>query len=298
VRISLLGVRGSTPATGHEFADVGGNTACVAIGRGDTPPALVLDAGTGLRRLTAILGGAAFDGTIALTHLHWDHVQGLPFFAAGDRDDARVQLLMPEQGDAAAVLGLAMSPPHFPIGPDGLRGDWRFGGLTEGRHVVEGFDVLARPVAHKGGLTFGYRISDATASIAYLPDHALTCADLADRTALAAAEELVDGVDVLIHDAQFTEAERAVAVDYGHATVEAALALAERAAVGRLVLFHHAPGRTDREVAALGRDVGRAAEAASGSVVVEVGTEASVVTLGDAETTGASRASARLGADG
>ncbi len=131
------------------------------------------------------------------------------------------------------VLRRAMSPPHFPIGPEGLRGDWTFDGLAPGRHRIEGFEVLARPVAHKGGLTFGYRISDGSATVAYLPDHALTRADLDDRSGLlAGAEELVEGVDVLIHDAQFTEAEQAVARDYGHATVEAALALA-RARTGR-----------------------------------------------------------------
>ena len=122
--------------------------------------------------------GRAFAGTLLLTHLHWDHVQGLPFFAAGDRDDADVRVFMPDQTDAdgrvrepADVLARAMSPPHFPIGPDGLRGDWRFEGLKPGSYRIEDFDVVAFDVPHKGGRTFGYRISDGASSVAYIPDH-------------------------------------------------------------------------------------------------------------------------------
>ena len=103
VRVHLCGVRGSTPAPGAEFLRYGGHTSCVAIAHDDAPaPALVLDAGTGLRQVTALLGGRPFAGTILLTHLHWDHVHGLPFFRAGDREDARVSLLLPVQ-DAGRV---------------------------------------------------------------------------------------------------------------------------------------------------------------------------------------------------
>jgi phosphoribosyl 1,2-cyclic phosphodiesterase len=295
VRIALLGVRGSTPATGHEFADVGGDTSCVTIGIGDEAPRLVLDAGTGLRRLSDRLAGGAFAGTILLSHLHWDHLQGLPFFASGDRDDAEVTLLLPDQGDPLAVLQRGMSPPHFPIGPEGLRGRWRFGGLAEGRHRIEGLDVTARAVAHKGGLAYGYRVSDGTSSVAYLPDHALTLDEhgaptaageldgLPPDVALANALELADGVDVLIHDAQFVESERAVAIAYGHATVEAAVVLAERAGARRLVLFHHGPNRRDAEVDALGARAGdlvaRPEHADATPLEIEVGTQSTVIDL-------------------
>ena len=104
-----------------------------------------------------------------------------------------------------------------------------FAGLAPGRHRIEGFDVLALDIAHKGGRTFGYRIEDGRASIAYLPDHALWLGPGAAAEADSAnVRELVTGVDVLIHDAQFLEAERHVAVAYGHSTIEATLALAER----------------------------------------------------------------------
>src|SRR4051794_21966492 len=101
MRVTICGARGSTPAPGREFAGGGGHTSCVALAHADAAPALVLDAGTGLRRLTEVLGGEPFRGTILLGHLHWDHTHGLPFFAAGDRDDATVRVLLPAPSEGA-----------------------------------------------------------------------------------------------------------------------------------------------------------------------------------------------------
>jgi len=245
MRVTFAGVRGSTPAPGHAFAEVGGNTSCVAVRDDDGALRLVLDAGTGIRSVTSMLDGEPFVGSILLSHLHWDHVQGLPFFAAADRDDARVRLLLPDDGvDAARSLARAMSPPHFPIGPDGLRGDWTFDTLGEGLHEVEGFVVAAAEVPHKGGRTFGYRISDGRSSVAYVPDH-LPARTGASRRAVL---DLVAGADLLIHDAQFTEAEREIAAAYGHATIDEAVLLAEESGARSLVLFHHSPARTDAEI--------------------------------------------------
>lgn len=255
MRVTFCGVRGSTPAPGPEFVSVGGHTSCVAVAPGAGPPRLLLDAGTGIRRVPALLGGGAFRGTILLTHLHWDHVQGIPFFTAGDRPGSRVTLAMPAQGDPAAVLAGAMAPPHFPITPDGLRGDWTFVGLQPGEHDIEGLTVRAADIPHKGGRTYGYRVTDGRGrSLAYLPDHApLACGPGPDgrgaRTGAALA--LARDVDVLVHGGQFSETEHDLAVDFGHATVEYAVALAAEAGARRLVLTHHAPGRTDDEVAAL-----------------------------------------------
>ena len=145
--ITFCGVRGSTPAPGADYVRYGGNTSCVAVAHArGAAPVLALDAGTGLANLTGLLGGAAFAGTILLSHLHWDHSLGLPFFRAGDRDDARVTLLLPEQaagqggtersgaGGASAerLLGQVMSPPFFPIRPGELRGSWEFGAISPG----------------------------------------------------------------------------------------------------------------------------------------------------------------------
>jgi phosphoribosyl 1,2-cyclic phosphodiesterase len=245
----MLGVRGSTPAPGADFVRYGGHTSCVAItAAGDDRPTLVLDAGTGLRSLTAILGGAALDGSIVLSHLHWDHVQGLPFFAAGDREDARVDLYVPAQDGRSGrdLLAQSLSPPSFPITPEGLRGAWAFHAMAPGSHQIEGLRVTAVEIAHKGGRTHGLRVDAPEGSVAYLPDHAPAAAVSAELMAM------LDGVDVLIHDAQFLEGERPVAVDYGHATVQDAVKLATDCRAGTIVLFHHSPARTDEALDAIG----------------------------------------------
>lgn len=242
---------------------IGGHTSCVAVAHDHGPPVLLLDAGTGIRRVSTLLDGLPFAGTILLTHLHWDHVQGLPFFAAGDRDDARVVLTQPEQGDPSAVLARAMGPPHFPITPDGLLGDWSFVALEAGEHEIEGFDVLALDVPHKGGRTYGYRVTVGGRSLAYLPDHGpLGCGVGPDAHGARheAAVALARDVDVLVHGGQFTADERQRARDYGHATVPYAVALASECGAGRLVLFHHAPSRTDDEVSEIVRSAAAATD--------------------------------------
>jgi phosphoribosyl 1,2-cyclic phosphodiesterase len=257
VRVHFCGVRGSTPAVGAEFAGVGGHTSCVAIAHDDElAPRLLLDAGTGLRAATGLLAGEPFRGTILLTHLHWDHTHGLPFFGAGDRPDAVVRLLLPEQGvPPVELIGRFMGIPVFPIGPSGLRGDWSFDSIDEGEHAVEGFTVLAREIPHKGGRTFGYRVSDGRGSAAYLPDHG-PAADLGPGPDgfgpyHEAAAELCRNVDLMIHDAQYTAAELPARVGFGHSAADYPVALARRCGARRVVLFHHDPDRTDAAVAAI-----------------------------------------------
>lgn len=248
MRVYICGVRGSTPAPGPEFVRYGGNTSCVALARDSGPPTLVLDAGTGLQRLTQVLDGRPFRGSILLGHLHWDHTHGLPFFRAGDHPDAHVDLHMPAQGDPVAVLERVLSPPHFPIGPRDLRGDWRFHALEPGDHAIEGFTVTAREIPHKGGRTFGYRVSNGQFAIAYLSDHSpITLGPGPDGLGEYhdAALELARDVDVLLHDAQYTAAELPARAEFGHSAVEYAVGLAERAGARRLYLFHHDPPRTD-----------------------------------------------------
>ncbi|WP_162449471.1 MBL fold metallo-hydrolase [Phytoactinopolyspora mesophila] len=243
--------------------------------KGATSPTLVLDAGTGLTKVSTTLYGKAFQGEIILSHLHWDHVHGLPFFTAGDTADADVVLHLPAQDgarsadpvSAARLLGRAMSPPHFPIGPGGLAGRWRFRAADTGRFDAGGARVRLTEIPHKGGRTFGIRVEADGESFAYLPDHAPSV-DSGPGT------DLARGVDVLLHDAQFAESERDVAAAYGHATVGDAVAAAERARAGRLVLIHHAPGRTDDQIYALAER-----EAANARIPVAVGREGDVLVL-------------------
>jgi ribonuclease BN (tRNA processing enzyme) len=234
----------------------GGHTSCVAIAHDDaTRPSLILDAGTGIRSVTCLLDGEAFRGTILLTHLHWDHVQGLPFFAAGDNERASATLLLPEQEDgsgAEAVLERAMSPPHFPMLPSEIRGEWTFATLTQGEGEYEGFEVVAREIPHKGGRTFGYRVSDGHSTFTYMPDHCPTelgegedgCGEYH-----AAAMELAIGADALVHDAQLLSPEElALEARFGHAAADYAAGLGRRAGARGVVLFHHRPDRTDEQL--------------------------------------------------
>ncbi len=266
MRLHFSGVRGSTPAAGSEFVRYGGNTSCVAIGTGDlgsvgnahTPPRLILDAGTGLRRVTRLLGDDPFLGSILMTHLHWDHVQGLPFFRAGDRVDARVHVVIPDQADgrdAESVLAGMMSPPHFPIRPRELQGAWTFHTTAPGEVELgpglEDLIVTALEVPHKGGPTFGFRVSDGHSSVAYIPDHCPTAYGPGTDgwgEYHAAVRTLADSVDVLIHDAQLVADELAAEASYGHAAAEYAVELGIQAKGGRVVLFHHSPERTDDEL--------------------------------------------------
>lgn len=245
MEVTILGCRGSTPATGPAFARYGGDTSSVAIAAPGASPTLVLDAGTGLRRLSEQLGDEPFRGSILLSHLHWDHTHGLPFAPAVDRDDAVVDLYLPDQGvDPVELLSRAMGPPHFPITPDQLRGTWRFHALEAGNHSIAGFDVLAQDVPHKGGRTFGYRVGEGSSSLAYIPDYWLS----------AATEEpidLVEHVGLLLHDSQHTAAEMADKAFLGHSSVEYTVDLAKRHDIGRLALFHHDPQRTDEDIDAI-----------------------------------------------
>ena len=268
--ITFCGVRGSTPAPGAPYVRYGGNTSCVAVAHdGDRGPVLLLDAGTGLANATGLLGGAAFAGTILLSHLHWDHCLGLPFFRGGDRDDARVRLLLPDQGgpdpdgtasdgsaSAERLLSRVMSPPFFPVTPGQLHGDWTFGTVSPGQLKAEGFTIEAREIPHKGGRTIGYRVSDGRRALAYVTDHCPTeFGPGADGLGVyhEAVLDLAAEADLPVHDAQLIAEEVPAEAGFGHAAAEYAVGLAIRARARRVALFHHKPSRTDDQVDAIAR---------------------------------------------
>ena len=144
-----------------------------------------------------------------------------------------------------------MSPPHFPITPRQLRGSWQFTGLAPGTVRLGQLTLTAREIPHKGGRTYGYRLSDATGTIAYLPDHSPTDLGRGPDGLGAyhqAALELAHGADVLLHDSFWFADELDPAVTFGHAAAEYAVGLAEAAGARRVVLLHHRPDRTDCEL--------------------------------------------------
>lgn len=242
MRLTFLGVRGSLPVSSPDVARYGGNSTCIAVSTsaGDAPT-LMLDAGSGLAKASRLLDGEPYVGSILLSHLHWDHVMGVPFFFAGDRAGSRVDMFLPAQDgrDGLDLMSQFMSPPAFPITPEGLAGIWTFSAKEPGSFETDDYLVTATEITHKGGRTYAYRIDHEGGSIGFAPDHA-PALGVSAHTIETLAE-----VDVLIHDAQFLEAERDRADSFGHATVADAVAFAEEIQARHLVLFHHGPFRSD-----------------------------------------------------
>jgi len=209
-------------------------------------PPILFDLGTGLRYfgLDQPTDGS-FRGTCLLTHLHWDHAQGLPFFAPILRPGAELDVYGPTQEDGrllAHAVGTFLSPPHFPVAIDALPGRVRFCDLGDDDIRIGGVEVRSRLIPHVGN-TLGFRVSVGGVSIAYLPDHQQPIDG--SFSTVSNVRELIDDVDLLIHDAQFTPEEFARKRDWGHCTPEYALWLAREAGVKQLALFHHDPLRDD-----------------------------------------------------
>lgn len=239
----------------------------------------MLDLGTGLRFWgeTQPLDGS-FAAHALVTHLHFDHVQGLPFLAAADRPGARLDIYAPAQPEQS--LGDAFEgfirPPYFPIRWEDLRGEYRFHEVSRTEVVVGDAKVTVRDVPHVG-LTNGYRVEMGGATVAYVSDHQMPLDGSHDVP--ASVLELADGADLLIHDAQYTPDEFAEKAHWGHCTVEFAVSVAQRAGAKRLALFHHDPTHGDEEVDAMLR---RAEKAAAGSSLeVLAAAEGLTVTLAD-----------------
>jgi phosphoribosyl 1,2-cyclic phosphodiesterase len=246
VQLTFYGVRGSTPSFCETNRRYGGNTASVVLEEPDEEP-LLFDLGTGLRSYgsTCPMDGT-FAATALVTHIHWDHVQGLPFFPPVHVPGARLDVYGPHQSDGplGEVFDDLMRPPYFPVRYTELGGEVRFHDVTTDTFVVGSRKVTVRPVPHNGP-TVGYRIESAHGSVAYISDHQ---APLGLDTVADSVLELADGVDALIHDAQYTSDEFAKKQTWGHCTLEYALLVARTAGAKRLVLFHHDPSHSDDDL--------------------------------------------------
>lgn len=245
LNVSFFGVRGSTPCPSPANARYGGNTACVVLDAPDLEP-ILFDLGTGLRRYGETIGPEeTFVGSVLVTHLHWDHVQGLPFFVPVLRPGARMSVYGPSP-EPGLPLGEAfagfMRPPYFPVTVDQLPGTVEFIDLPPGQIEIGRATVTAADVPHVG-VTNGYRVDLDGVSVAYVSDHQQPSLD--DLSVSDSVLDLVEGVDLLIHDAQYTNEEFASKCDWGHCTVDYAVRVAVEAGVKRLVLFHHDPAHDD-----------------------------------------------------
>ncbi|MEO0491891.1 MAG: MBL fold metallo-hydrolase [Actinomycetota bacterium] len=243
VNIAFHGVRGSTPCCCPTLKRYGGNTSCVSIEAEGADP-IVLDCGTGLRMFGASLADEPCCVDVLVTHLHWDHIQGLPFFTPLKFADTRFTVYGPgEEGETfGESFGRFMAPPFFPIETAHLPADITFTDAFDDEFQLGDTHVVAKPVPHTGTTT-GFRVTRNGVSVAYVPDHQ---EPVDDPTFVAPSViELCRGVDVLIHDAQFTKDEFAVKADWGHSTPEYAVEVARQAGVKTLVLFHHDPAHDD-----------------------------------------------------
>lgn len=249
MRLTLWGTRGSLPSPRPGTARYGGNTSCVALESADGS-VVVLDAGTGIHRLPDFDAGTS-RVDVLLTHLHMDHILGLGFFGALFQPELEVHIWGPPSTtlDLHARLTRYLSPPLFPVRLRDLPCRLELHDAPRGTFELPGVSVTADLVCHPGP-TLGYRITGDGATLAYLPDHepALGGDTFLRRPEWTSGYDLVRGVDLLIHDCQYTEEEYPAHVGWGHSSVPHTLALADAAGVGRLVAFHHDPNHNDRQL--------------------------------------------------
>ena len=256
MKVRFWGVRGSLPTPGRSTVRYGGNTSCVEVRLGERR--LILDAGSGLTALSA--AAAREPGPIStdllLSHVHYDHICGLPFFAPLFRpqNDIRIWAAhLPDGSRAEKTLRAAMSPPLMPDLVSAIRARVAFQDFEAGSVLDLGSRATARTamLQHPGG-SVAYRIEWSGQALVYATD-----TGHGDPASDAALRELCQGAGLLIYDAMLTDAEFPARKSWGHSTWREGVRLAEECQVKQLILFHHAPNRDDKALAAL------AAEAAS-----------------------------------
>lgn len=259
--LTFYGVRGSTPCDGHQYSRYGGSTSSVALDAPGHAP-VIFDLGTGVRAygdvvtarqlvdLQANRAASPYGANVLLTHLHWDHIIGLPFFTPAFRPDATINVFGPRQaeGPLGEVFAGVMRPPYFPITPDQLGGNVSFIDVGNDGFALNGAKVMSRWVRHTDP-ALGFRVELDGRSVTYISDHGPGCiTDDPDDYIPPGVLELCDGVDVLIHDAQHTADEYEAKRHFGHSSIDYAVHVGREAGVRRLVLFHHCPTHSDDDL--------------------------------------------------
>ena len=256
MKITLWGVRGSIPTSGPDTTFYGGNTPCIEVSEDGWT--LILDAGSGMQRLNSSINLQQKRVDILLTHLHFDHIQGLGFFKVLFDPQMEVHVWGPAStsNSLRSRLGRYFSPPLFPVHFRDLPCKLHLHEVENSTFDIGPFIINSRYVTHLGP-TVGFRISDKHAVLSYIPDHepALGPRGLLKDLKWLSGSDLAVNADLLLHDGQFSSEEYANKVGWGHCSMADATAFAELAGVKHLLLFHHDPSHSDQELDQLFADM-------------------------------------------
>lgn len=252
MRVAFWGTRGSLATPGPETITYGGDTSCVAITGGDPAHLIVLDAGTGIRRLGSNLSSEVKRIDIFLSHLHLDHILGLGFFAPLFRPDMSVTIWAPPSSTPLLQrLGRYLSPPLFPVRIRDLSCELHLRDVGQDPITRGAFKITAASIIHPD-TAVGYRIETKGQVVAYLPDHEPALSpSFPSQPRWTSGAAIARDVDLLIHDAQYAADEYPAYLGWGHSSVVDAVAFAEMTGARRLALFHHDPAHDDTTVARL-----------------------------------------------
>ncbi len=249
MEVRFWGVRGSIAVSGPRYTDTGGNTPCVEVLHQGCR--LVLDGGTGLRALGDAIGFVPVEATILFTHVHWDHIQGVPFFTPAYNPNARLTFVgAKREMGVREALATQMKPPQFPITLEALSARIDYRDIAADQPFQVGpFRITPTDLQHPDGV-LAYRIEAGGKTLVFATD--VEHGDRIDKRLCALSE----GADLLIHDAQYTVPEYRGLVGpsrrgWGHSTWTDAVEVARLAGVGALALYHHDPSRGDDAVCAI-----------------------------------------------
>ena len=256
MHVRFWGTRGSLPIPGPDTLRFGGNTSCVEV-RTDSGTHVIIDCGSGLHGLGQALVGArksALKGHILISHTHWDHIQGIPFFAPFFIPENEWDIYAPKGLGQSVQDTLAgqMQYAYFPVRLDQMGAKIRYHELVEGDFQIGDVSIRTRYLNHTA-LTLGFRLEADGAALVYASDHEPFQRHLASGKGEILGQDLehcefLAGADLVIHDAQFTLNEYADKVGWGHSTVDYAVAVCRAAGAARLALTHHDPLRTDHAI--------------------------------------------------
>jgi phosphoribosyl 1,2-cyclic phosphodiesterase len=246
MKIKLWGVRGSIPTTGPETDFYGGNTSCVTVSHDDY--VLVLDGGTGIRQLTGSNYPAGKRIDVLLTHLHLDHIQGLGFFSPLFDVSKEIHIWGPASSSQTlfARLSRYLSPPLFPVLLRDLPCKLHLHEIGNSHFEAGPFRIQSNYIIHPGP-TVGYRITNSRSVFTFIPDHepALGEKGIIKEKKWVSGFDLAEGVDLLLHDGQYTRDEYLPRRGWGHSCIDDACLFASLADVKKILLTHHDPTHTD-----------------------------------------------------